>query len=91
MKRFWSFNVYDNQTRSLLVTDQPEAGIDSRNELVTNKDGSVTVTFSAQKLTEGANWVQTLPNKGFFVMYRMYSPTQSWHDKKYVIGDLVKQ
>ena len=91
MKRFWSFNVYDNQTRSLLVTDQIEAGIDSRKDLLMNDDGSVTVTFSAKKPKGKSNWVQTLPNKGFFVMYRMYSPTQNWHDKKYIIGDLVKQ
>ena len=28
-KRFWSFNVYDNQHRSLLETDQKLAGLDS--------------------------------------------------------------
>ncbi|MCK5666025.1 MAG: DUF1214 domain-containing protein, partial [Thiotrichaceae bacterium] len=91
MKRFWSFMVYDNQTRSILVTNQRSGGFDSTGDLVTNKDGSVTVTFSAKKPKRKVNWVQTLPKKGFFVMYRMYSPTQNWHDKKYVIGDLVKQ
>jgi len=91
MKRFWSFVVYDNQTRSLLATDQREAGFDSRGDVVTNKDGSVTVTFSAKKPEGKSNWVQTSPNKGFFVMYRMYSPTQKWHDREYVIGDLIKQ
>ena len=29
MNNFWSFTVYDNQTRSLLETDQKTAGIDS--------------------------------------------------------------
>jgi len=91
MKRFWSFMVYDNQTRSILATDQPTGGFDSLGEVVTNKDGSVTVTFSAKKPKGKSNWVQTLPNKGFFVMFRMYSPTQEWHDRKYMIGDFIKQ
>jgi hypothetical protein len=91
MKRFWSFMVYDNQTRSILATDQRSGGFDSKGDVVTNKDGSVTVTFSSKKPQGKSNWVQTLPNKGFFVMYRMYSPTQDWHDRKWVIGDLVKK
>ena len=91
MKRFWSFMVYDNQTRSILVTDQRSGGFDSSGEVVTNEDGSVTVTFSAKKPKGKSNWVQTLPNKGFFVMFRMYSPMQAWHDGKYMIGDLIKQ
>ena len=28
-RRFWSFNVYDNQHRSFLETDQKTAGLDS--------------------------------------------------------------
>jgi len=91
MKRFWSFMVYDNQTRSILSTDQKSGGFDSTGEVVTNPDGSVTVTFSAKKSKGKSNWVQTLPNKGFFVMYRMYSPTKDWHDRKYMIGDLIKK
>ncbi|MCK5664318.1 MAG: DUF1254 domain-containing protein, partial [Thiotrichaceae bacterium] len=91
MKRFWSFMVYDNQTRSILATDQRSGGFDSTGDLFTNKDGSVTVTFSKNKPKGKSNWVQTLPNKGFFVMFRMYSPLKAWHDRKYIIGDLEKK
>lgn len=91
MKRFWSFMVYDNQTRSILATNQRTGGFDSLGEVVSNKDGSVTVIFSSKKPEGKSNWVQILPNKGFFVMFRMYSPTQDWHDGKYMIGDLIKQ
>ncbi|WOH38591.1 DUF1214 domain-containing protein [Thalassotalea fonticola] len=91
MKRFWSFMAYDNQSRSILATEQRSGGFDSQGELVTNEDGSVTVTFSSTKPQGKSNWVQTLPNKGFFLLYRMYSPTQEWHDRKYMIGDLIKQ
>lgn len=91
MKRFWSFVVYDNQSRGILVTDQKSGGFDSSKGAVTNEDGSITVTFSAKKPQGKSNWVQILPNKGFFTMFRMYSPTQEWHDVKYMIGDLIKQ
>ncbi|WNC71438.1 DUF1254 domain-containing protein [Thalassotalea psychrophila] len=91
MKRFWSFMVYDNQTRSILPTEQRSGGFDSTGEVAKNQDGSVTVTFSPTKPEGKVNWVQTLSNKGFFVMFRMYSPTQEWHDRKYMIGDLIKQ
>jgi hypothetical protein len=48
-KEFWSFVVYDNQTRSLLETDQKLAGVDStRPGLKTNPDGSATVWFGPQ-------------------------------------------
>ena len=68
-KNFWSFMVYDNQTRSLLETDQKPAGVDSTvKDLKMNADGSVTVWFGP-KAPEGqeGNWVQTMPGKGFNV------------------------
>jgi hypothetical protein len=93
-KNFWSFMVYDNQTRSILETDQVTGGVDSRAEgLVTNEDGSVTMYFGpeAPKGHE-ANWIQTMPNKGFNVLLRLYGPEQEWFDKTWVPGDfeLVK-
>ncbi len=45
--QFWSFTVYDNQTRSMLETDQKLAGLDSTLPgLKKNDDGSVTVWFA---------------------------------------------
>ena len=45
--RFWSFTVYDNQTRSMLETDQATAGLDSTLPgLKKNADGSATVWFA---------------------------------------------
>jgi hypothetical protein len=44
INNFWSFMVYDNQTRSKLETDQRTAGIDSNSlDLVPNNDGSYTI------------------------------------------------
>ena len=89
-KQFWSFVVYDNITRSLLETDQKTAGVDSAAQgLKTGADGSVTVYFGP-KAPEGeaANWVQTMPGKGFNVILRLYGPEAAWFDKSWKPGDL---
>jgi len=93
-KDFWSFMVYDTQTRSILETDQKTGGLDGNAKgLKMNKDGSVTVYFgpTAPKDKQG-NWVQTMPNKGFHVLLRLYGPLQAWFDKSWKPGDfeLVK-
>ncbi len=64
---FWSFSIYDNQTRSQLETDQKLAGMDSTLPGVKkDADGSVTVWFAphAPAGQEG-NWVQTMPGKSW--------------------------
>lgn len=88
-KDFWSFVVYDNQTRSLLETDQKLAGVDSTSkELKVDADGSATVYFGPTA-PEGqeANWVQTMPGKGFNVLFRLYGPLEPWFDKSWKPGD----
>lgn len=88
-KAFWSFVVYDNQTRSLLETDQKLAGVDSTDKaLKVDADGTVTVWFGP-KAPEGheANWVQTMPGKGWNVVLRLYGPLEPWFDKSWKPGD----
>ena len=93
-KNFWSFVVYDNQTRSMLQTDQQFPSISSLKEgVVVNADTSVDVWFGPTA-PEGheANWVQTVPGKGWNVLLRLYGPGQAWFDKTWKPGDfeLVK-
>ena len=90
--RFWSFNVYDNQHRSFLETDQKLAGLDSTLPGVkSNADGSVTVWFGPKAPAgQDGNWVQTWPGKGFNVIFRLYGPQQGWFDKSWRPGDLER-
>ncbi|KQY03695.1 hypothetical protein ASE23_12915 [Rhizobium sp. Root73] len=87
--QFWSFTVYDNQTRSMLETDQKLAGIDSNQPgIETNADGSVTVWFSPKPPSgHEKNWVQTMPGKGWNSLLRLYAPLQPWFDKSWKPGD----
>lgn len=88
-KDFWSFVVYDNQTRSMLQTDQqfPSIGSDKK-DLVVNSDSSVDVWFGPTA-PEGheANWVQTVPGKGWNVLLRLYGPLEPWFDKTWKPGE----
>jgi hypothetical protein len=85
--KFWSFTVYDNQTRSMLDTPQrfPRAGSQSYPSpaAVANPDGSTTVYFGPTKpagVGEG-NWIQTVPGKGWNVLLRFYSPLEPFFTK----------
>jgi hypothetical protein len=86
-ERFWSFTVYDNQTRSMLQTSQPYPRAGSQSypspAAVPNDDGSTTIYFSSKQPEgiERGNWIQTDPDKGWFTILRLYSPLQSFFDK----------
>ena len=84
---FWSFTVYDNQTRSMLQTPQkyPRAGSQSYPTPAAEAadDGAAVVYFAPEKpagVAEG-NWIQTDPEKGWFTILRLYSPLPSFFDK----------
>jgi hypothetical protein len=81
-KRFWDITVYGNQTRSLLQTDNPYPGVTSIDPAtVQNTDGSFDVYIGPEKPDGKVNWIQTVPGKGWNMLWRIYGPTQVWYDK----------
>jgi hypothetical protein len=87
--RFWSLTAYDNQTRSMLQTDQrfPRAGSQSfpTPAAQTDDDGTTTIHFAPERpagVAEG-NWIQTVPGKGWNVILRLYSPLPSFFDQSW--------
>lgn len=88
-EKFWSFTVYDNQSRSMLDTPQryPRAGSQSYPSpaAAANPDGSTTVYFGPSKpegVTDG-NWIQTVPGKGWNTILRLYSPLEPFFTKEW--------
>jgi hypothetical protein len=91
-KNFWSFTVYDNQTRSLLPTDQKLAGIDSTVPGIRrNADGGATIWFGPTAPPEAdKNWVQTVAGKGYNVIFRLYGPLEPWFNQSWRPGDFER-
>jgi hypothetical protein len=85
--KFWSFTVYDNQTRSMLDTPQryPRAGSQSYPTPAAepNADGSTTVYFAPEQPdgVKPGNWIQTVPGKGWSTLLRLYSPLEPFFTK----------
>jgi hypothetical protein len=88
---FWSVTLYDPWTRCELQS-QPYPSISSQQDPPpqANDDGTVDIYFSAEK-PEGIpeqNWIQTLPDRGFFVYIRYYGPLNAFNNKTWVPNDV---
>ncbi|WP_444932910.1 DUF1254 domain-containing protein [Microbulbifer sp. JTAC008] len=87
---FWAVNIYDSQTRSMLKTSQPFPAVSSQSKGIRqNSDGSYDIYFGP-KAPKGfeKNWLETLPNKGFFVILRLYGPLGPWLEKTWRPGEV---
>jgi hypothetical protein len=89
VKQFWSVTAYDEGTRQMVVTEQGRPDISSRKkDIVKNADGSIDVYFGPKAPTgKEANWVQTVPGKGWFAYFRFYGPTEAFFDKSWALPD----
>ncbi|WP_231734099.1 DUF1254 domain-containing protein [Calycomorphotria hydatis] len=93
-ENFWSLTLYDNMTRSMLATPQryPRAGSQSYPSPAAepNADGSTTVYIAPTKpdgVSRG-NWIQSDPEKGWFIILRLYSPKESFFTKDWQVSEI---
>ena len=90
VKNFWSLVVYDNQTRSMLQTDQQFPSMGSqKKDIVINPDTSVDVYFGPQAPAgKESNWVETAPGKGWNLILRLYGPLEPFFNKTWRPGEI---
>ena len=90
VREFWAVTVYDPQTRSMLLTDQPLPEVSSKMPgTVINPDTSADVYFGpAAPAGHESNWIQTVPGKGWFATMRLYAPLEPWFDKTWRPGEI---
>jgi hypothetical protein len=69
---------------------QPFPSINTMDQPVRNADGSTDIYFGPTSPGTGKNWLKTLPKQGYFVILRLYGPTQPFFDKTWRPGDLEK-
>ncbi len=90
-EQFWSLTLYDTATRSMIQNPSNDSARSSLDKLKTNADGSIDLYFgptgSAPKGLE-ANWMETLPGKGFYPMFRFYTPKAGLFDGTWKLPDV---
>jgi hypothetical protein len=93
--RAWSLTVYDNQTRSMLVTDQrfPRVGsqIFPTPAAVQSPDGSTRIWIGPIQppTSPASNWIKTDPTKGWFAILRLYGPLPAFFEKTWAPNEIV--
>jgi len=91
VKDFWSVTLYDPATRSQLQTDQGYPSVNSQKNPDTNADGSIDIYFGpTAPAGKENNWVQTVPGKGWFTLFRFYGPLAPYFDKTWIPDDIVE-
>jgi hypothetical protein len=89
-KLFWSATVYDAEHAAGLDNGQPLPSINSMDAPQANPDGSTDIHFGPDRPEDAANWLRTVPSRGFFVILRLYGPDRPYFDETWRPGDLTK-
>ncbi|MEY9853435.1 hypothetical protein ABH923_003113 [Leifsonia sp. EB41] len=92
-KNFWSIDLYDTQTRSLLqLPDNPYPALSSLAGTVKpDADGSHLLWFGPHAPAgHESNWVRTVPGKSWFPMVRLYGPLEPWFDGTWRLPEIER-
>jgi hypothetical protein len=89
---FWSVTVYDAQTRSQVQTDQGIAALRSLFELKDIGDAKSIDLYFGPTAPRGyeARWIKTIPERGWFVYFRIYGPQSPAFDGSWKPGDFAE-
>src|SRR5271157_813353 len=89
--RFWSVTLYDSLTASGIDNGQPFPSINLMDKPAQNADGSFDLYFGpTAPAGKEKSWIRTLPGKGFFVLFRFYSPEEAFLNGSWKLDDVVK-
>jgi len=88
---FWSVTLYEAENASGLANGRPFPSLGSRDKPEQNADGSTDI-YLGPKAPKGkeANWNATVPGKGYFVILRLYGPTEAAINKSWKPGDIER-
>ena len=90
VKLFWSVTVYDAETASGLDNGQPFPSINAMDQPTPNADGSIDIYFGPKSPGKDKAWLATIPKKGYFVILRLYGPTQAFFDQTWKPSDVER-
>ncbi|MCV3243436.1 DUF1254 domain-containing protein [Mesorhizobium sp. ZC-5] len=90
-EQFWSLTLYDTATRSMIKNPGNDSARSGLDKLKTKADGSIDLYFGpAGSAPAGleANWIETVPGKGFYPMMRFYTPKEGLYDGSWKLPDV---
>jgi hypothetical protein len=87
---FWSVSVYDPLTGSGLDNGQPFPSLNTMDKPIQNSDGSTDIYFGPKSPGVGKNWIATVPERGWFTLFRLYGPTKAFFDQTWKPDDIKK-
>jgi hypothetical protein len=87
---FWSVTLYEAENASGLANGRPFPSLGSRDNPVRNADGS-TDLYLGPKAPEGKekNWLATVSGRGYFIILRLYGPTEPALARTWKPGDVA--
>jgi hypothetical protein len=89
---FWSVTLYEAENASGLANGQPFPSLGSRDNPAQNADGSTDLYLGPKRPTGNkANWLATVPGRGYFAILRLYGPTEAALNRSWKPGDIEKQ
>ena len=89
VKNFWSVVAYDADSRSILRNGQSFPSVSTYSGPQANSDGSINVYFGPESPAgKEKNWIQTMPGKGWFTLFRFYGPLEPFFDKTWKPDDI---
>ena len=91
VKNFWSIVAYDADSRSILRNGQAFPSVSTYTGPQLNADNSIDIYFSPEAPAgKEKNWIQTMPGKGWFTLFRFYGPLEPFFDKTWKPDDIVE-
>lgn len=86
---FWSLTLYDTDTRSMVQNPNNDSALSGYDKVKKNADGSMDLYFGPKAPAgQESNWIQTVTGKGFYPMFRFYSPTAPLFDGSWKMPDI---
>jgi hypothetical protein len=90
-EKFWSVTLYDTGNASGLASGQAFPSLSSRNDIIQDVNGDTKLYLGPKApVGKSANWLATVPGCGYFVILRLYCPTEKAINRIWKPGDIVK-
>ncbi|MEH6557356.1 MAG: DUF1254 domain-containing protein [Oceanicoccus sp.] len=88
---YWSIVLYDADTRVLMDNGQSFPSVASNQKVTYNEDGSADIYLGPNEPADkNANWIKTIPGRGYFSGIRLYSPTNAFFEQTWRPDNIVK-